>query len=343
MRQRKLQIFLSSTYEDLIEQRLAAMEAILKAGHIPAAMEQFSPGDETAWDRIRTWIDGSDAFILILGGRYGSLEPQYGKSYVQLEYEYAVERKKPFFAVVITGEHHEQRVKQFGLNVDERTYRAEYRHFRQTVTERLCGFWTDVKDIQLAILQKLPEWAQKPDLVGWVRGDELPAAEVTNEIARLSQENRQLRSQLAAQADNFEGLSFEDLVKLLREMPLDTPPDPDGNILAFDNSDESVAKSISQVNQTANAGELFDCLHEGFWREQLYSWPSRAVPKGVRDLRLHGLITFPLESHLGGSRYVFKLTEAGRRFRNRMLVAGDRDARRQLLWFSGMGSHAAAQ
>jgi len=46
MNKRKLQIFVSSTCEDLIDDRLAAMEAILAAGHIPTAMEQFSPGDE---------------------------------------------------------------------------------------------------------------------------------------------------------------------------------------------------------------------------------------------------------------------------------------------------------
>lgn len=94
MRRRKLQIFLSSTYEDLIPQRLAVIEAILAAGHIPAAMEQFSPGDETAWDKIRSFINESDAFILIFGGRYGSIEPGSGKSYVQIECEYALERKK---------------------------------------------------------------------------------------------------------------------------------------------------------------------------------------------------------------------------------------------------------
>jgi hypothetical protein len=93
MNKRKLQIFLSSTYEDLIDHRLAAMEAVLAAGHIPAAMEQFSPGDETAWEKIQAWIDESDAFILILGGRYGSIEPTSGKSYVQLEYEYGQEKK----------------------------------------------------------------------------------------------------------------------------------------------------------------------------------------------------------------------------------------------------------
>src|SRR5262245_15067070 len=172
MNQRKLQIFLSSTYEDLIEHRLAAMEAILAAGHIPAAMEQFSPGDETAWEKIRTWVDESDAFILILGGRYGSIEPESGKSYVQLEYEYAIERKKPFFALVITDKHHEERVKQLGFDLDERTHRPEYDEFKQFVTQRLCKFWSDSKDIQAAIFQKLPEWAQRPDLIGWIKGDE---------------------------------------------------------------------------------------------------------------------------------------------------------------------------
>jgi hypothetical protein len=80
VKRRKLQIFLSSTYEDLIDHRLTAIEAVLASGHIPAAMEQFSPGDETAWEKIQRWIDESDAFILILGGRYGSFEPLSGKS-----------------------------------------------------------------------------------------------------------------------------------------------------------------------------------------------------------------------------------------------------------------------
>jgi hypothetical protein len=50
---------------------------------------------------IKRWIDESDVFLLILGGRYGSIESTSGKSPVQLEYEYAQERKKPFFAVVV--------------------------------------------------------------------------------------------------------------------------------------------------------------------------------------------------------------------------------------------------
>src|SRR5262245_44616510 len=151
MNQRKLQIFLSSTYEDLIDHRLAAMESILAAGHIPAAMEQFSPGDETAWEKISRWIDESDAFILILGGRYGSVEPHSGKSYVQMEYEYALHKKKPFFALVVTEKHHEERIKKFGTKVDERQQAEKYKAFRTLVTQWHCKFWDDQRDIESAI------------------------------------------------------------------------------------------------------------------------------------------------------------------------------------------------
>lgn len=171
MRNKKLQVFLSSTYDDLIEERLAAMEAILAAGHIPAAMEQFAPGDQTALQKIRTWIDESDAFILILGGRYGSIEPKSRKSYVQVEYEYALKKRKPFFALVLTKAGHARRVKKLGLSVDEREHQEKYAKFKSVVAGKLCASWDDKKDIKVAILQKLPEWAQRSDLYGWVRRD----------------------------------------------------------------------------------------------------------------------------------------------------------------------------
>src|SRR5437588_2999922 len=92
---KKLQVFVSSTFTDLREERQAAVEAILTAGHIPAGMELFAAGDETQLQVIHRWIDESDVFLLILGGRYGSIDPSSGKSYIQLEYEHAVSLGKP--------------------------------------------------------------------------------------------------------------------------------------------------------------------------------------------------------------------------------------------------------
>jgi nucleoside 2-deoxyribosyltransferase len=255
MQKRKLQVFLSSTYEDLVDQRLAAMEAILAAGHIPAAMEQFSAGDETALERIKTWIDESDAFVLILGGRYGSVDPESGKSYVQLEYEYAVDKKKPFFAIVVSKEHHEERVKQWGLSVDEREHQENYKQFWSIVTQKLCASWNDNKDIKAAILHKLPEWAQRSDLVGWVRGDDVASPEVMNELARLSRENNELRVKVGASSENFSGLSFEELVRLLREVRVSEQEAAD----VFERLHIEPAVQVGSVNDLLL---LFDAIYD---------------------------------------------------------------------------------
>jgi hypothetical protein len=53
---KKLQVFVSSTYSDLREERQAAVEAILTAGHIPAGMELFAAGDQSQMNVIN---DGS--------------------------------------------------------------------------------------------------------------------------------------------------------------------------------------------------------------------------------------------------------------------------------------------
>ena len=163
---KKLQVFVSSTYEDLKEERQAAVEAILNAGHIPAGMELFAAGDESQMAVIRRWIDESDVFLLILGGRYGSLEPESGKSYIHLEYEYALEQGKPLFAVVITENYLEEKSSKLGLSVVERDYQAKLNEFRSLVTSKMVRFWDDPKDIKLAVHEKIPELLRDRELVG---------------------------------------------------------------------------------------------------------------------------------------------------------------------------------
>ena len=82
--QKKFQIFISSTYKDLIDERQMAVQAIVKMGHIPAGMELFKAG-ASQWQTITKWIDESDIYVLILGGKYGSINPNEGKAYTHLE------------------------------------------------------------------------------------------------------------------------------------------------------------------------------------------------------------------------------------------------------------------
>ena len=98
---KKLQVFVSSTYTDLIEERQAAVQAILDAGHIPAGMELFKAG-KSQMKTIQKWIDESDVYMLILGGRYGSIEEESGLSYTELEYRYAISKNIPIIVILLT-------------------------------------------------------------------------------------------------------------------------------------------------------------------------------------------------------------------------------------------------
>ena len=62
---KKLQVFVSSTFTDLIKERQAAVLAILSCGHIPAGMELFTAGDESQMAVIKRWIDESDVYLLM--------------------------------------------------------------------------------------------------------------------------------------------------------------------------------------------------------------------------------------------------------------------------------------
>ncbi len=215
---KRLQVFVSSTFSDLREERQAAVEAILSAGHIPAGMELFAAGDESQMEVIKQWIDESDVYLLILGGRYGSIDPKTGKSYTQLEYEYALSKSKPLFACVIKDAALEARVKKHGMEMLDK-HRKEWDTFRELVQGKIVEFWEDSKDIKIAIANKLGQLSRREDLVGWVRAHQeanLPA--LSNEIARLSKENADLRTQLGASSEVIiNGLPYSKMKALLQK------------------------------------------------------------------------------------------------------------------------------
>jgi len=222
---KKLQVFISSTFTDLKQERQAAVEAILTAGHIPAGMELFTAGNESQMNVIKRWIDESDIYLLILGGRYGSLEPLTTKSYIHLEYEYALEKEKPLFAVVIDEGVVEDRVKQFGTVVIETENAQKLREFRALVLSKLVRFWRDPRDIKLAILETLSEFERRSELVGWISGREaVNGSALAEEFARLTKENSELREQLANRhsAGIYSGLSYEQMYELLSKITLDS-------------------------------------------------------------------------------------------------------------------------
>ena len=64
---KRYQIFISSTYKDLKNERLAVEKAVLKLRHIPVSMERFTASDDSQFSYIKRLIDDTDYYVLIIG------------------------------------------------------------------------------------------------------------------------------------------------------------------------------------------------------------------------------------------------------------------------------------
>lgn len=75
------QIFVSSTYSDLVDIRNIAYQAILDMGQVPVGYHDIAANSNIK-ETINPLIDNSEIFILIVGENYGSISSS-GNSYVE--------------------------------------------------------------------------------------------------------------------------------------------------------------------------------------------------------------------------------------------------------------------
>lgn len=170
---KKLQVFVSSTYTDLIEERQAAVQAILDAGHIPAGMELFKAG-KSQMKTIQKWIDESDVYMLILGGRYGSIEEESGLSYTELEYKYAISKNMPVFAIVLDENFlFTKAAAQDKDAIFEKDNSNKYDTFKKFVKTKVVKFINNIDQIPSVIHAQLNDIMadNEYNLCGWIKGD----------------------------------------------------------------------------------------------------------------------------------------------------------------------------
>lgn len=238
---KKLQVFISSTFEDLKEERQVAVESVLNAGHIPAGMELFKSDDKSQKEIIKRWIDESDVYMLILGGRYGSIDEETGLSYTHWEYNYAGEVGKPRFAVVIDEGALEEKVKILGTSIMERANVSKYEDFKKDVLSKMCKFYTDTRDIKLTVLESLKEFESNEKLTGWISGKDVKGNEdIKEKYALLLEKYNDISEKLAALKEVkkeerlFDGIPFNELREILKSKVIVIPKETDGTELEKD-------------------------------------------------------------------------------------------------------------
>ncbi|MGQ3214679.1 DUF4062 domain-containing protein [Shinella sp.] len=194
MATKKYQIFVSSTFRDLVDERQDTIRSILDLNHVPAGMELFPATDVEQLTYIKKVIDECDYYLLIVGGRYGSLDAQ-GISFTEREYDYAVETGK-FVIAFVHG--NPGAISVNNSDIDPSLAKA-LNVFRNKVMEgRLVKQWTNRDDLQVAVLKSLVHAFNAYPQIGWIRGDNAASRETLEQANAALQENAKLRAALSA-------------------------------------------------------------------------------------------------------------------------------------------------
>lgn len=189
--EKRYQVFVSSTYTDLLEARQEVMQALLESDCIPAGMELFPAADDDQWTLIKRVIDDCDYCIVIIAGRYGSVGPEE-KSFTQLEYEYAISRKKPVIAFL-----HKEPGKLPADDTEKDPEQAKkLEDFRQLAKRKMVRYWTTPADLGAVAGRSLAKLIKSHPATGWVKADSPPSQEATQEIQELKGQVAELKRAL---------------------------------------------------------------------------------------------------------------------------------------------------
>lgn len=316
----KYQIFISSTYEDLLKEREQVIKATLEMGHIPVGMEMFSAADEEQWKLIKRQIDECDYYAVLIAHRYGSTVEAI--SYTEKEYDYAVSKGVPVIGFIIEDEadwpatRHDKEAENI----------KKLRNFKEKITRRTVSFWKNAEDLygRYAIaLMKLITSNPRP---GWARATDITGPDVINEISRLSSENAELRKNLeeAYLKIKIEGkLEVERILDILKKNKFDLSigyqGETDWNRLTkvsmYDVFYRLAPELMIEISTIKTASYLGFIFNPDKKKDVRRKWPIPAnhVSAWISDLLALGLVQPSPQKHsVKDTNQYWTLTEWGR-------------------------------
>lgn len=218
---KRYQVFVSSTYEDLQDERKEVMQALLELDCIPAGMELFPASSEDQWTLIQRVIDDCDYYILIIGGRYGSIGSN-GISYTQMEFEYALNTGKPIISFI----HKNPASIPSGKSEQTEEGKKKLEEFKKLAEKKLVKFWETPDELGSVVSRSMIKLMKNFPAEGWVKAGSAVDEKSIKEIARLQKENEELRKKIEKisveapegtenlkQGEDFATLEFEYSVK----------------------------------------------------------------------------------------------------------------------------------
>lgn len=246
MSTKKYQVFISSTYADLMEERRKVLNILLMADCIPSGMEAFVATDTGQFEVIKKVIDLCDYYILIIGQRYGSVNSETGLSYTEMEYDYAKNQGIP---VLVFAMDESVSLPIEKKETDDSKLESLQRFKQKALNNRLATIWKTIDELIGALAVAI--MSAKTEIVrpGWQRATDYDEASLRRKIMELEESNSEMEKQLN---------EAQNALKAFTENPID---------LAFDDCKITIeynehTPGYSRVNRkkTTTLPELFKII-----------------------------------------------------------------------------------
>lgn len=199
MIERRFDVFVSSTYKDLIDERKEVTQAILECDCMPVGMEMFPASNLEQWKFIQKVIDKSDIYLVIIAGKYGTEDTNEKNrivSYTEMEFEYALKQGKPVLAFLVDDIGKLERDKT-ETNNDKMERLMKFRE--RVKTGRLVKLYVNKDDLKAKVMGSLNQIKKQINSGGWVRADENTNSdfeEMRRSISALKTEKENLQKQI---------------------------------------------------------------------------------------------------------------------------------------------------
>jgi len=172
------QIFVSSTYEDLKLERQEVMAAIVSTGNVPIGMEYFPAGNAAPFDYIKHQIDKADYYVLILAGKYGTINNDTGISYTEMEFNYAVKQKVP---IAVLQYEDINKLSADKVEFNEPRKKELLDKFRETSRDgRMAAFWSSPIELKMKVKDAVCNLIESSPRIGWIRANQNGLLDVNN-------------------------------------------------------------------------------------------------------------------------------------------------------------------
>jgi len=172
---------------------------LLNLDALPAGMELFPATDDDAWTLIQRVIDESDYYVLVVGGRYGSVDDETNLSYTEKEFDYAVDEKKPVMAFV-HGDPGKIPVEKTDQNDAAREKLDAFREKVQNAVH--VNFWREPNELAGHVAKSFVKIQKSHPAVGWIRGDVETASSALAEINDLRKQLEAAQQQIASSKEH---------------------------------------------------------------------------------------------------------------------------------------------